>query len=169
MGIPYFTGTELPFVASIVIGTIQLGATIDYAILITTKYIENRKSGIEIFTNSKRVVESRKKTIELILSNHRMDCLSCVRSGNCELLALARANGVDDTKYQGAKTESKIDDSSVHLIRDNSKCVLWTDIRSKTMIVYSLLADYPEKMLTFDKFTVFLCPFWELAVNDDLP
>ena len=80
--------------------------------------------GIEIFTNSKRVVESRKKTIELILSNHRMDCLSCVRSGNCELLALARANGVDDTKYQGAKTESKIDDSSAHLIRDNSKCVL---------------------------------------------
>ena len=80
--------------------------------------------GIEIFTNSKRVVESRKKTIELILSNHRMDCLSCVRSGNCELLALARANGVDDTKYQGAKTETQIDDSSVHLIRDNSKCVL---------------------------------------------
>ena len=80
--------------------------------------------GIEIFTNSKRVVESRKKTIELILSNHRMDCLSCVRSGNCELLALARANGVDDTKYQGSKTETKIDDSAVHLIRDNSKCVL---------------------------------------------
>ena len=47
MGIPYFTKTELPFVASIVIGTIQLGATIDYAILITTKYIENRKSGLE--------------------------------------------------------------------------------------------------------------------------
>ena len=80
--------------------------------------------GIEIFTNTKRVIESRKKTIELILSNHRMDCLSCVRSGNCELLALARANGVDDTKYQGSKTESKIDDSAVHLIRDNSKCVL---------------------------------------------
>ena len=47
MGIPYFTKTELPFVASIVIGTIQLGATIDYAILITTKYIDNRKSGLE--------------------------------------------------------------------------------------------------------------------------
>jgi NADP-reducing hydrogenase subunit HndD len=80
--------------------------------------------GIEIFTNTKRVVESRKKTIELILSNHRMDCLSCVRSGNCELLTLARVNGVDDTKYQGAKTPTKIDDSAVHLIRDNSKCVL---------------------------------------------
>jgi predicted RND superfamily exporter protein len=46
MGIPYFQGIELPFIASIVIGTIQLGATIDYAILITTKYITNRKEGM---------------------------------------------------------------------------------------------------------------------------
>ncbi len=46
MGIPYFTKTEIPFIASIVIGTIQLGATIDYAILITTKYITNRKNGM---------------------------------------------------------------------------------------------------------------------------
>ena len=46
MGIPYYTGTVLPFIASIVIGTIQLGATIDYAILITTKYISGRKEGL---------------------------------------------------------------------------------------------------------------------------
>ena len=45
MGIPFYTGTELAFVASIIIGTIQLGATIDYAILITTKYINQRKQG----------------------------------------------------------------------------------------------------------------------------
>ena len=45
MGIPYYTNTILPFVASIVIGTIQLGATIDYAILITNKYIVGRKTG----------------------------------------------------------------------------------------------------------------------------
>ena len=45
MGISFYTHTTLPFVASIVIGTIQLGATIDYAILITTKYIEMRKQG----------------------------------------------------------------------------------------------------------------------------
>ena len=45
MGIPYYTNTVLPFIASIVIGTIQLGATIDYAILITTKYINARKDG----------------------------------------------------------------------------------------------------------------------------
>ena len=47
MGIPYYTNTTLPFIASIVIGTIQLGATIDYAILITTKYIQKRKEGKE--------------------------------------------------------------------------------------------------------------------------
>ena len=46
MGIPFYTNTELPFIASIVIGTIQLGATIDYAILITTKYINHRKEGL---------------------------------------------------------------------------------------------------------------------------
>lgn len=45
MAVPYFTGTSIPFIASVVIGTIQLGATIDYAILMTTKYLEERKSG----------------------------------------------------------------------------------------------------------------------------
>lgn len=47
MGIPYLTGTEIPFIASVVIGTIQLGATIDYAILMTTKYLEERKHGLD--------------------------------------------------------------------------------------------------------------------------
>ena len=47
MAISYYTGDVLPFVASIVIGTIQLGATIDYAILLTTKYLENRKNGVD--------------------------------------------------------------------------------------------------------------------------
>ncbi len=45
MGIPYFADTSIPFIASIVIGTIQLGATIDYAILMTTKYLDERKNG----------------------------------------------------------------------------------------------------------------------------
>lgn len=47
MGVATLTGTEIPFIASIVIGTIQLGATIDYAILLTTKYLEERKAGVE--------------------------------------------------------------------------------------------------------------------------
>lgn len=47
LGIPAYTGTVLPFVASIVIGTIQLGATVDYAILMTNKYKKNRFNGLE--------------------------------------------------------------------------------------------------------------------------
>ena len=46
MGIPYFTGSSIPFVASIVIGTIQLGATVDYAILLTTRFREERRGGL---------------------------------------------------------------------------------------------------------------------------
>ena len=53
MGVPYWQGTSIPFVSSIVIGTIQLGATIDYAILLTTKYLDGRKNG----DNKKEAVE----------------------------------------------------------------------------------------------------------------
>ena len=45
MGIPYYTGTTIPFISSVVIGTIQLGATVDYAILMTTRYKRERAAG----------------------------------------------------------------------------------------------------------------------------
>lgn len=64
MGISTYTNTSLPFVASIVIGTIQLGATIDYAILITTKYINLRKSGK---TKKEAVTESLGTSINSIV------------------------------------------------------------------------------------------------------
>lgn len=81
--------------------------------------------GMEIVTNSKRVLDSRRKTIELILSNHNCSCLSCDRSENCELQTLARNYGIEDfDKYAGAKTESICDTSSPSIQRDNSKCVL---------------------------------------------
>lgn len=47
MGIPFYTGTQIPFIASVVIGTIQLGATVDYAILMTTRYRKERKDGMD--------------------------------------------------------------------------------------------------------------------------
>lgn len=81
--------------------------------------------GMEVWTNTPKVLDSRKKTLQLILSNHERKCLSCVRSSNCELQALCRALGVDDEGlYDGQKTVSTIDDSAVHMIRDNSKCIL---------------------------------------------
>ena len=81
--------------------------------------------GMEVFTNTKKVLDSRKKTLQLILSNHNRSCLSCVRSGNCELQQLAKDLHVDDESYyDGEKTPSVIDDSAAHMIRDNSKCIL---------------------------------------------
>lgn len=81
--------------------------------------------GMEVFTNTPKVVESRKQTLQLILSNHDRKCLSCVRSGNCELQKLCKDLGVDDESYyDGVKNEYEIDTSAAHMIRDNNKCIL---------------------------------------------
>lgn len=80
--------------------------------------------GMDILTNSDRVINARKQIIELILSNHNCSCLSCDRSENCELQTLARNYGVDMNKFEGQKTEAIYDESSPSIIRDNSKCIL---------------------------------------------
>ncbi|MGI6053479.1 MAG: NADH-dependent [FeFe] hydrogenase, group A6 [Clostridium sp.] len=81
--------------------------------------------GMEVWTNTPEVLESRKKTLQLLLSNHDRKCLSCVRSANCELQALCRELGVEDEGfYDGSRTPSEIDASAAHMIRDNSKCIL---------------------------------------------
>ncbi len=80
--------------------------------------------GMEVFTSTPKVLESRKTTVELILSNHKRECLSCVRSGNCELQALAKELGCDENTFKGDVTESTIDDATPYLVRDNSKCIL---------------------------------------------
>lgn len=81
--------------------------------------------GMEIFTNSEKVRHSRKTTLELILSTHDKSCLSCVRSGNCELQKLCKEFGVDNPNYyQGEVVKYNFDDSAAHMIRDNNKCIL---------------------------------------------
>lgn len=81
--------------------------------------------GMEVFTNTEKVRSSRKITLELILSTHDRKCLSCVRSGNCELQQLCKEFGVDDeTRYEGANPHYEFDDSAAHMIRDNNKCIL---------------------------------------------
>lgn len=81
--------------------------------------------GMHVFTSTPKVIDSRKKTLELILSNHDRKCLSCVRSGNCELQKLAKDYKIEDEGiYDGAKTEAILDCSATHMVRDNSKCIL---------------------------------------------
>ena len=80
--------------------------------------------GKNILTHSPAVLESRKTTLQLLLSNHHRKCLSCARSGNCELQALCRELGVDDeTVFAGATNEYEIDCSAAHMYRDNNKCI----------------------------------------------
>lgn len=81
--------------------------------------------GMEIYTNSEKVRHSRKTTLELILSTHDKSCLSCVRSGTCELQKLCKEFGVDNPNYyQGEVVKYNFDDSAAHMIRDNNKCIL---------------------------------------------
>ena len=81
--------------------------------------------GMEIETNSLRIQKARKTNLELLLSTHDRKCLSCVRSGNCELQKLCREFGVEDeTRFEGYNPEFKTDDSAIHLVRDNNKCIL---------------------------------------------
>ena len=77
--------------------------------------------GMEVYTNTERV---RKLTLELILSNHRMDCLTCSRNSHCELLQLAGDLGIDAVRYANDNMPPQIEASAPHLVRDNSKCVL---------------------------------------------
>ena len=80
--------------------------------------------GKEIKTNSPTVRDSRKMTLELLLSNHKKDCLYCTRSGNCELQALCKELGVEyESAFDGVKNEYDIDFSAAHMYRDNNKCI----------------------------------------------
>ncbi|MCR5082513.1 MAG: [FeFe] hydrogenase, group A [Parasporobacterium sp.] len=81
--------------------------------------------GMEVFTNTPKVIASRRRNLQLLLSNHDRKCLSCVRSGNCELQQLCREYGIEDEAfYDGERPHYELDDSAVHMIRDNNKCIL---------------------------------------------
>ncbi len=79
--------------------------------------------GMEVFTNTLEIIEARKKSVELIISNHSMECLNCSANHNCELQSLTKRLNVEE-RYYGKKTERTLDDFSGILIRDTSKCIL---------------------------------------------
>ena len=80
--------------------------------------------GMEVRTNTERVRHSRRLTLELILSNHRMDCLTCPRNAQCELRQLAADMGIDAVRYANDNLLPQPEETALHLVRDNSKCIL---------------------------------------------
>lgn len=89
-----------------------------------TSCIQEAEEGMVVKTHTPDVIEARKVSLDLLLSNHNRSCLTCVRSGNCELQNLAIKFNMQDILYDGEKSESKIDDKSTSIVRDPSKCIL---------------------------------------------
>ena len=79
--------------------------------------------GMEVLTNTPKIIASRKLNLELVLSNHDKKCLSCTRNTTCELQKLCNEYGVDENHFKGEMNHYDIDASSP-IIRDNNKCIL---------------------------------------------
>jgi iron-only hydrogenase group A len=80
--------------------------------------------GMKVRTNTRRVRESRRTVVELLLSEHEGDCQTCSRSDDCELQSLARELGIREIPYAGAKTARGCDASTPALVRDTAKCIM---------------------------------------------
>lgn len=80
--------------------------------------------GMEITISSPKATAARRASVELILSNHSMNCQQCEKNGHCELLYVAQVVGARENKFVGSKTPITVDEISPSIIRDTSKCVL---------------------------------------------
>lgn len=89
-----------------------------------TSCIQKVEEGMVVRTHSPEVIEARKVILDLILSNHQRDCLTCTRNGNCELQNLAVKFNVTDVKFEGEKNQHMIDNISPSIVRDFNKCIL---------------------------------------------
>lgn len=82
------------------------------------------REDMKVYTHTKRVLDARRNVVELIISNHSKDCLSCIRNTNCELQRLAQELGVREDYYKGEKTAPTFDEVSPGIVRNTSKCIL---------------------------------------------
>lgn len=82
------------------------------------------QANMEVFTNTPRVLKGRRNSVELLVSNHNMHCLSCIRNQTCELQRLCQELNVRDDYYAGELTTPSYDRFSQAIRRDTSKCIL---------------------------------------------
>ena len=80
--------------------------------------------GMVVKTNTPAVRAARKSVLELILSNHKRECLSCLRNQNCELQKLSKELGVDENRFAGENIDYPLDNFSTSIVRDPNKCIL---------------------------------------------
>ena len=89
-----------------------------------TSCIQKVEEGMIVRTNTPELLEARRVVLDLILSNHQRDCLTCIRNGNCELQKLAEKLNVTKIEYQGRINSYKKDDISPSIVRNPNKCIL---------------------------------------------
>ncbi len=89
-----------------------------------TSCIQKAEEGMVVHTHTPAVLEARRMVLDLIISNHDKECLTCTRSGNCELQKLAIKFNVLGIEYEGERTKHQIDDKSTAIVRDFNKCIL---------------------------------------------
>lgn len=90
----------------------------------TTSCITKVEEGMVVHTNTPEIIQARRTILDLIISNHHMECLTCVRDGNCELQDLAKKFDMKEIMFEGEKNDYEIDDKSPSIVRDFNKCVL---------------------------------------------
>ena len=80
--------------------------------------------GMEIRISSPKAVQARRRSVELLLSNHNVNCQQCGKNGHCELLHVAQLVGAREGAYKGVKSATVLDELAPALVRDTSKCIL---------------------------------------------
>jgi len=79
--------------------------------------------GMVVYTNSEKVIKSRKINLELLLANHKQDCLTCQKAGECKLQEYAYKYGVSESRFEGKKADFKLKDDNPFYTRDYNKCI----------------------------------------------
>ena len=86
------------------------------------------KANMEIYTNTPKLRKYRKMILELLLANHCSDCTTCeIVTGHCKLQELAKRFGITKVRFKNTAVKREIDNSSVCIVRDKSKCILCGD------------------------------------------
>lgn len=82
------------------------------------------REGLKIYTDNKRVLRARKMTLEFLLANHPLDCMTCEKNGSCVLEDLAYDFGIKKSRFRQNKKQIPLDETNPFIIRDLNKCVL---------------------------------------------
>jgi len=118
--------------------------------------------GMEVVTNSPAVRESRKVTLELLLSDHNLECPTCIRNLNCELQKLSEELGIKSIRYPGVKSKAQYDDFSPSIVRDTSKCILCRRCVSTCHKVQTVGVISPN----YRGFETVIAPVFDMSLNE---